>query len=426
MAKQQTLAQRRRAARLQHAHAACWAAQAVHGLPSRVVERGSASGPQSRWRAFPAAVLAPVVALEQRERAFEIACERLGAELAPAIARNIRGYVYSAVSIEPARILATLREQRAAASHVAEPAPLAQRLEAYRAHHAVAARFASGVGARDVAERAVARLSADVLASGVMCAVREAYLECAFRRANGAWAGGNHTVVVRLGEPNALSSTDRVWSSNGKWSGLDSSHTVVVRATWRADVEARGLAVVSGMLTLGADELPCRSGEDAYAATWVRQGAGTALVVERGVLYRRDGGEWVHGATLAGARATAARRAVPAPEAAARQSAQAAARASRFRAALETVAALCCADFLAAYGSETITLTRATAEAAGNCYSGSLAWCESYADGRTSGTIRECLDAAERCESAELRARARAACNVAAARAALRRSRAAA
>lgn len=130
-----------------------------------------------------------------------------------------------------------------------------------------------------------------------------AYTACGYRVAKGAWAGGEHSVKVVMARgvqtmPGAASDTQRAWSSNGKWSGMNSSHTLTVRPTWCRDVEARGAAVVDGLLTLSiAAEIEPRI----YLATWVEQGRGTGLNTTRGYLVAM-GDTWKHADTMAAAR----------------------------------------------------------------------------------------------------------------------------
>lgn len=66
-----------------------------------------------------------------------------------------------------------------------------------------------------------------------------------------------------------------------------SSHQLTVSPTWRRDVHDAGLAVVDGMLTLGAR--PASGLPDAWEATWARQSKGTSLVTERGVIVLHEG-----------------------------------------------------------------------------------------------------------------------------------------
>lgn len=135
-------------------------------------------------------------------------------------------------------------------------------------------------------------------------AVRAAYSECGYRRAEGTWAGGDHEVYVcEAGNvaPFAEWYTRRAWSRNGKWSGLDSVHTLHVRATWDRRVLALGCAVVSGLLTLDADLVECAPGT--RRAVWVEQGRGTSLRTVHGYLVRRADGSWAHADTERAARA---------------------------------------------------------------------------------------------------------------------------
>ena len=144
-------------------------------------------------------------------------------------------------------------------------------------------------------------------AASVRRAVYTAYTRCTYRQSESRWAGGEHSVCVDIipagYEEYVKSETERVWSSNGKWSGTNSSHMLGVALRWRLDVERRGLAELDGLLTLAASPLPhLQSGEEAYAIAYVRQGRGTAIEVGRAVAYRRDGGAWKRAASLSSAR----------------------------------------------------------------------------------------------------------------------------
>jgi len=137
---------------------------------------------------------------------------------------------------------------------------------------------------------------------------RAAAREAGYRRAKSSWAGGDHTVSVKMvtkGYEFAAGGSERVWSSNGKWSGNNSIHSYGVSRRWRLDVASKGLALVNGCLTLraepvDADEL--RPGEEAYEILYVTQGRGFALETKEAILYRRKGTEWSRATSLAGAR----------------------------------------------------------------------------------------------------------------------------
>lgn len=120
-----------------------------------------------------------------------------------------------------------------------------------------------------------------------------------YRRAEGRWAGGEHFVDVSIGDhPRAECRTERVWSSNGKWSGNNSRAKIVVT---HGAIEAFGdNLVICGLVTLDAEQVGPRE----YRATWARQGRGVGLVVESGWIIR---GYHSMASTIDGARKQAAK-----------------------------------------------------------------------------------------------------------------------
>lgn len=122
-------------------------------------------------------------------------------------------------------------------------------------------------------------------------ALQNAYDAAGFR---GATHG--HSAVLALGDvPNATSQTAKVYpSSVGLPRSYDyrvtqSAHVVRFAVDWLSAVKVRGAAWVSGALVLALATEPDERG--AYAATWVRQGAGTSLSVVHGTL-TRHGEQW--------------------------------------------------------------------------------------------------------------------------------------
>lgn len=83
-----------------------------------------------------------------------------------------------------------------------------------------------------------------------------------------------------------------------------SRHSIYVSRTWLRDVQARGIAVVDGMLTLACESTPdlsARADGTAFRAIWARQGRGTSLVTEKGWLVR-SGTRWTHASSVRSAR----------------------------------------------------------------------------------------------------------------------------
>lgn len=128
-----------------------------------------------------------------------------------------------------------------------------------------------------------------------------AYERCGYRRSRSAWAGGEHVVQVVVGAtPQASGHTDKVWSSNGKWTGTVSTHVLTVRRDYGSRVP-ESLRVVSGLLTL---DLEAEIEPGIRPAVWVEQGRGVSLNTVRGYLVTIGEGAFVHAETLAGARKT--------------------------------------------------------------------------------------------------------------------------
>ena len=120
---------------------------------------------------------------------------------------------------------------------------------------------------------------------------RPAWNACQYRRASSKWAGGEHTVNIYIGKGCAAHSrADRVWSSNGKWAGMDSRHEVWIRQNWKRTVHDKGIAVLANRFTLQATQID----DDTFSASWVRQGRGIELITETGIIKRKKDGTWQH------------------------------------------------------------------------------------------------------------------------------------
>lgn len=115
-----------------------------------------------------------------------------------------------------------------------------------------------------------------------------------YRRSQSSWAGGEHSITVRLGEvPAAFGGSDKVWSHNGKWSGTESYATFTV--TRRCLLAMKGELLVANLLTVDCEFLAPRE----YKATWVEQGRGFGLKLVTGFIIR---GQHIRAGTLAQAR----------------------------------------------------------------------------------------------------------------------------
>lgn len=141
---------------------------------------------------------------------------------------------------------------------------------------------------------------------------------CDYRVSKSGWAGGEHCTSVgvarnswapslrrtsfRKASTSCSGGSTRVWSHNGKWSGQNSEFHFLVPSDWTQTVQAAGLAVVDGRLTLEAypvtgNLLP---GEQAWVASWAVQSTGFNLRKEDGFLVRYKG-QVAHGHTISAA-----------------------------------------------------------------------------------------------------------------------------
>ena len=82
--------------------------------------------------------------------------------------------------------------------------------------------------------------------------VRAAY-RANYRLANSCWVGGENSVeVVVARTPEVVSESRTVWHRRHAWKGTNLVVKVAVSPTWSRTVEARGLAVLDGLLTTHA------------------------------------------------------------------------------------------------------------------------------------------------------------------------------
>jgi hypothetical protein len=104
----------------------------------------------------------------------------------------------------------------------------------------------------------------------------------AYRQATSRWAGGEHSVTVSIGpRPDAACTNERVWSSNGKWSGNNSSADLCISYEAVRLLGENGL-VIGGLITLGATQV----GQREYRAVWAKQGRGVSLTTQEGWIIR--------------------------------------------------------------------------------------------------------------------------------------------
>lgn len=211
----------------------------------------------------------------------------------------------------------------------------------------------------DIAERVTKRLSRRVAGPVAQVLANAWPYRCSASR----WAGGEHWVDVEIGNtPHAIGVSKRVWSSNGKWSGTNSSANLRITP---ACYDAFGSnLVIGGLVTLGCEQVGVRE----YRATWAAQGKGFELKVVEGWIIR---GYHVEGGSLEAARRKAEK-------------------ARRERLAVLQVAKL----DLSGVDLSTVLVTRADSVRAGNCPAGTSSFINSHAnvlEGRASIPADELL-----------------------------------
>jgi hypothetical protein len=62
--------------------------------------------------------------------------------------------------------------------------------------------------------------------------VGAAFAKCNYRKPTSSWAGGNWTLTVCFGSPYVVTNRYKVWSDNGKWSGMDAEWKIAVPRHW--------------------------------------------------------------------------------------------------------------------------------------------------------------------------------------------------
>jgi hypothetical protein len=103
-----------------------------------------------------------------------------------------------------------------------------------------------------------------------------------FRQSESSWAGGEHSVSVRLADetPGVGSGTEKVWSDNGKWSGTNSYARLSVSR--RALDLFPTLRTPDGSIILDAELVAPRT----YRVTWLVQSRGCSVSSESGWIVR--------------------------------------------------------------------------------------------------------------------------------------------
>jgi len=209
-----------------------------------------------------------------------------------------------------------------------------------------------------------------------------------YRLAYSRWVDGAGTDLrVKIGAPAVYTSQGTVWHHRKPWRGTSLDITIFVPANWRSSVLAAGLADAGGLLTLSAT----RVAEDTWQASWLVQGRGYEFRVEHGYIVRAADGTYAHARTLKRARAIADGRtkvwAEKIRQAHARKRAEAQARLRELR---DQLAGMTRGQIVAAFGDVLICLRDSLR--AGNCPDGTRQWINRWADGRTSGTVRDVLE----------------------------------
>ena len=191
---------------------------------------------------------------------------------------------------------------------------------------------------------------------------------------------------VQFGPPAVYADTSAVWHHKKPWRATELWLTLTVPTSWRSSVLAAGLADAGGLLTLSAQQVA----EDAWQAAWLVQGRGYKFRVEHGYIVRSADGTYAHARSLKRARAIADGRAKVWAEKIrqtyARRRAEAQARLRELRNALSQMTR---DQIIAAFGDVPISIRDSVR--AGNCPDGTRQWINKWADGRTSGTVRDVL-----------------------------------
>jgi len=181
-------------------------------------------------------------------------------------------------------------------------------------------------------------------------------------------------LTVKIGQPAVHIDKYTVWHHKRPWKGTELYITLSVPSNWRSSVLAAGLADAGGLLTLSAT----RVAEDAWEASWLVQGRGYDFRVEHGYIVRAPDGTYAHARSLKRARAIAEERAKAWVEK------------IRLRELHDTLSSMTREQIATTFGDVPITLYDSIR--AGNCSIGTRQWCELWANGRSSGTIREALE----------------------------------
>lgn len=167
-------------------------------------------------------------------------------------------------------------------THRARVERLARRLAAANPGYPAWGEYATRAG-HPLTQDALDRLDAKTLDVWRRSVLKELRSDWPYRRASSRWAGGDHYIELQIGDaPQASGWSQRVWSSNGKWSGNDSNASLTITARCLRALEGRVL--LGGLLTVDCEPVAPRE----YRAVWVEQGPGFGLKLVHGWIIRRQ------------------------------------------------------------------------------------------------------------------------------------------
>jgi len=192
-----------------------------------------------------------------------------------------------------------------------------------------------------------------------------------YRTASGRWAGGETSISIKIGTPDAAGGSETAYSDNGKWRGRNAWLSVSVQPAWRMYVRNAGIAAASGLLTTHAK----LTAPNTWTATWIEQGRGFELHAVSGTIFKTTDGDFIHAASMAGVAQVLRKRAAAAKAAGAKP---------HVAAFLRTATAN---EIAALYGK--VIVKRADSLKAGNCTTGTDSWINRHFPGRNSATIAE-------------------------------------
>ncbi len=211
---------------------------------------------------------------------------------------------------------------------------------------------------------------------------REKLIAENYRQTQSHWVGGERSIEISYSdEPFAEGWSVTVWHKRKTRSGTNSFLNVAFSPTWLADVHAKGIAVIAGMVTTHATE----TAPGVFRASWVEQGRGFEIRDVSGyiVLAADDA---VHGATELAAKQTLRRRN---PDYNDEQSRRATERAGRIEAKVGPIRALLESGNAGPFGDILVSLSDSIR--AGNCETGTQHWSNKYFPGRENVSIQEIL-----------------------------------